>query len=299
MTRLSSSYVFDTAYSGVLKNRTSLVEMYDQISSGQKIRKASDDPVQSARILDLQKSMSNIEMSQRYATTALNDLANEETILTQVNALLLRGRTLTLQSLNGTQGLENLQAIGSELNQILEQVSELANTKNSDGAYIFAGYSADQPAYSFTRDANGEIDSSNYEGDGSTVKKTVSPSLQVSISHPGTEVFGVGSDDIFAQLIATRDDMYAGVYPTNLDKIDDVYSKVTLATADIGARTNQVELAQEVNETLLLNQQTALSDIRDLDLPSAIAEFTQLQVNVEAINNTFAKVVNISLFDYI
>lgn len=299
MERLSSSYVFDTAYSGVMKNREALVDMYDQISSRKKILRASDDPVQSARILDLQKSMSNIEMSQRYSSTALSDLSNEETILTQVNSLLLRARTLTLQGSNGTNDGQNLDVIGSELTQIIEQVGELVNSKNSDGAYIFSGYSADQPAYSLTRNADGEIISANYDGDNSTVKKTVSPSLQVSISHPGPAVFGVGANDIFAQLIEARDNLKAGVTPTNLDEIDDVYLSVTNAIADIGARTNQVELAQEVNETLLVNQQKALSDIRDLDLPTAIAEFTQLQVNVEAINNTFAKVVNISLFDYI
>ena len=285
--------------SGLTKGRFDLVQSYEQISSGRKVLKASDDPVVSARILDMQRNLANIEQSERHAVTALNDLSNEEAVLTQVQSLILRSRSLMLQGANGTQGTENKTMIASELNQILEQVVDLANSLNSDGAYVFSGYKADEAAYSFTRDANDNIVSVVYEGDSNSIEKTVSPTLKVKTSHPGTEVFGNAPDDLFAQLIQARDDLNSDIEPSNIPELDDIYTLVTGGITDIGNRTNQVESAQDVNESVYLNQTAALGRIRDLDLPSAIAEFTQLEVNMQAINNTFAKVATTSLFDYL
>lgn len=299
MERLSTSYVFNRTLSGVMENRAKLVDMYEQISSGKQIRKASDDPVLSARILDYQRNVSDIEQSERYVTTAINDLSSEEASLTQVQTLLIRARTLVMQGRNGTQGAENKAIIGSEVNQIIEQVAKLSNTLNADGAYIFSGYRADNEAYTFTR-VGDDIVSATYNGDSNSVEKTVSPTLKVKVSHPGSEVF-TASVDMFAELITARDDLLAGNPPSdaNLNNIDESIDNVTQSITDIGARTNQVQSASEVNQLLKNSMEVALGKIRDLDLPTAITHFTQLETSVQAINNTFARISKMSLFDYI
>ena len=300
MERLSTSYVFNRTLSGVMENRSKLVDMYEQIASGKQVRKASDDPVLTARILDFQRNVNDITQSERYVVTAQNDLSTEESVLTQTQTLLMRARTLIMQGRNGTQGPDNKQIIGSEVNQILEQVSELSNSLNSDGAYIFAGYRADNEAYTFTR-VGGDITGSTYNGDSFSVEKTVSPTLKVKVSHPGDEIFTTPTVNIFDELIQARDDLLAGNAPSNanLANLDVGIDSVTQGITDIGARTNKVESASEVNKLLKNSMEVSLSKIRDLDLPTAITHFTQLETSVEAINNTFARVSKISLFDYI
>jgi len=253
MQRLSTSYIFNRTLSGVMENRAKLVDMYEQIASGKQIRKASDDPVLAARILDMQANIANIEQAERYVVTAKGDLSNEESVLSQVQSLVLRARTLMLQGATGTNGAANKVIIGKELNQILEQVGGLSNARNAEGAFIFAGYKADAPAYSFTRNAAGEITSATYDGDNNSVQKTVSPTLKVSVTHPGTQVFSSGASDLFSELVIARDVLYSGLAPTNLAAIDLGFDSITGGLTDIGARMNQVESAQEVNELIKIH----------------------------------------------
>jgi flagellar hook-associated protein 3 FlgL len=299
MERLSTSYVFNRTLDGVTSNRFEMVEMYEQIASGKKIQKASDDPVLAARILDVQKNISDIKQAERYVITSLNDLANEESVLTQVQSLVLKARSLILQGTSDTQGLSGKTYVGQELNQVLEQVGHLSNSLNSDGAHIFAGYVADNPPYAFTRNPGGEIIAATYNGDNNSIEKSVSPGLRVAVSHPGSEIFNAPGFDVFAELVLARDALYAGVSPTNLSNVDAVYDNITKAMTDIGARTNIIESAQETNTLILNSHQTALGKIRDLDLPTAITRFTELEATMEAINTAFARVVKLSLFDYL
>lgn len=297
--RLSSNYIFTQSYQGVANARSQYVEVYDQITSGRKVTKASDDPVYSARILDVQRSVSDIEQSQRFVTISKSDLENEESVLTQVSDVALRARTLILQGSTDSKSALDREVIGNELNEIIEQISMLSNTKNSDGAYIFAGYMSDSPAYSFTLNGAGNIASASYDGDSNSIVKTISPSVKIETSHPGDQVFENGSVSMFDELIKARDELFAGLPPTNLAQIDQAFDTVTLAISDIGARLNVVDSSSELNEIMSNTLQLNLAAIRDLDLPTAISRFTQMEVTVNAINSTFSRIVQSSLFNYI
>ncbi len=50
---------------------------------------------------------------------------------------------LTIQALNGTNSEKELKSIGTEIDQILEHVVYLANTKEQ-GRYLFGGDSVDK-----------------------------------------------------------------------------------------------------------------------------------------------------------
>ena len=297
--RLSSNYIATHSFNGVANARASLVDMYEQIASGKQVRKASDDPVFGARILDQQRSIADIEQSNRFVTISRNELENEESVLSQVSAVVMRARTLVLQGSTDSKSAADREVIANEINEIIDQISMLSNTKNSDGAYVFAGYKSDDPAYTFVRDANDRIISATYDGDSNSIVKTISPALKVETSHPGNQVFENGTVSMFDELIAARDALYADTVPGNLDQLDASIDTLTLAISDIGARMNIVDAAGELNDIMSNTLQVGLAKIRDLDLPTAIAKFTQLEVTVNAINNTFAKVAQTSLFNYI
>jgi flagellar hook-associated protein 3 FlgL len=299
MVRVSSAYVAKTAIDGVMSARSQMVLMYQQIASGKKIQKASDDPVQSARILDLQSQISDIEQASRYVTIAKNDLAIEEAVLSSSQDVVLRARSLLLSGANGATSDKNREVIANEVDQLLEQVFSFSNSKNPDGAYISSGYLGDVQAFAETRNGAGRITAVSYNGDNNTVEKTVTPELRVKISHPGSELFDNGVDSLFNALIVARDEMLAGNIPTTLPELDQAYDMLTNGMTEVGARTNQVEAASQINSVLSLTMQSTLGEIRDLDLPVAITQFTQLEVAVQAINNTFAKIAQTSLFKYL
>ncbi|EXJ09535.1 MULTISPECIES: flagellar hook-associated protein FlgL [Nitrincola] len=67
----------------------------------------------------------------------------------------------------------------------------------------------------------------------------------------------------------------------------------------LGARQNALDRVESSNEEFTLFTKTTLSSIQDLDYATAITEFKMAEVTLQAAQATFARVQNLSLFDYL
>ena len=110
-----------------------------QISSGRRIMTPSDDPIASARSIEVRESLSRLEQFDRNATVATSRLSQEEEALSSVNNVLQRVRELALQANNATQSNESRKLIAVEMRQHLEHLVQLANQKDGNGRHLFSG----------------------------------------------------------------------------------------------------------------------------------------------------------------
>ena len=110
-----------------------------QISSGRRILQPSDDPIGSARSIELGEALSRLEQFERNGTIAGNRLSQEEAALTSVNNVLQRVRELSLQANNATQSNETRNLIALEMREQLNNLVQIANQKDGGGSYLFAG----------------------------------------------------------------------------------------------------------------------------------------------------------------
>lgn len=181
--RVSTQAFFENSISTLQKLQRELNELQEQVATGRRIQRPSDDPVGSARALNLRESLDSIQQFQRNAGLAESRLRLEEETLTGVTDLLQRTRELTLQAANGTQTNETRQFIAAELRLGLDQLLALANTRDASDEYLFAGYqTGTQP---FTRTASGF----SYNGDQGQRFVSVSRTRQVADSDPGERIF--------------------------------------------------------------------------------------------------------------
>jgi len=84
-----------------------------------------------------------------------------------------------------------------------------------------------------------------------------------------------------------------------LGDLDQMLDVVTLGLADIGSEMNSIDDEISVNESLKLQLQATLSREEDLDFTSAITELQAKLMALEAAQSSFAKISQLSLFDYI
>ena len=83
---------------------------------------------------------------------------------------------------------------------------------------------------------------------------------------------------------------------TNLDQgIDNVLR----VRASIGSRMNEIDSLSSLNENLSLQYQQNLSDLQDLDYAKAISDLTRKQVDLEAAQQSFSRISQLSLFNYL
>ena len=84
-----------------------------------------------------------------------------------------------------------------------------------------------------------------------------------------------------------------------LDHLDQMLDIITLSLADIGAEMGSIDDEISINEDLKLQLQSTLSGQEDLDYASAITKLQARMMSLEAAQSSFAKISQLSIFDYI
>jgi len=181
--RISTSGAFHQGLSLMLKLQSALDHTQRQITSARKHLTPAEDPFAAARSLNLRESMSRLEQFDRNATMATNRLAYEESALQSTSNTLQRVRELALQANNASQSDESRALIAAEMRQHVDALLQLANEKDGNGRYLFAG----------NRDATPPVAQNgaefSYNGDQGQRMIRIGENRQVADGDPGNAVF--------------------------------------------------------------------------------------------------------------
>ena len=184
MIRISSQQIFSGGINRLQELNTSLNNTQQQISTGQRVNKPSDDPVAAARILKLDQELSRVETYQRNVDLAENRLNQEENALESSIDVIQRIRELTVQAGNGSLSPNDRRSISSELEERLGQLANIANTRDASGEYIFSGFQGSVKA--FEQD---EFGNWIYQGDEGQRVLEIDDGVTVPISDNGKDIF--------------------------------------------------------------------------------------------------------------
>lgn len=181
--RISTSTMFETGTNqlGTLQSQIARTQM--QLSTNRRILTPSDDPVASARALEVTQSQS---VNTQYATNRQNarsSLSQVEQALASTTLLIQDVKTLTVTAGNGTLLPADRQALAIDLKGRLNDLLGVANTADGVGGYLFSGYSTGSAPFSLVEGG------ATYHGDQGIRKLQVASSRQLAISDSGSSVF--------------------------------------------------------------------------------------------------------------
>jgi flagellar hook-associated protein 3 FlgL len=74
---------------------------------------------------------------------------------------------------------------------------------------------------------------------------------------------------------------------------------VLTVRAKVGARLNALDTQKEISEELILQSEKTLSGIQDLDYAEAISSLNLQLVGLQASQQAFTRIQNLSLFNYL
>lgn len=194
MIRISSQQIFTGGINRLQELNSSLNQTQEQISTGRRVNRPSDDPVAAARILKLDQELSRIETYQRNAGLAENRLQQEESALSGSVDVIQRIRELTVQAGNGSLSANDRQSISSEMKERIGQLANIANTRDASGEYIFSGFQGSTAA--FDKDASG---SWVYQGDEGQRVLEIDDGVTVPISDHGKGIYSSIPAAVFAE----------------------------------------------------------------------------------------------------
>ena len=181
--RISTLNIFNTATNQLGTLQSGIARTQMQLATERRILTPADDPVASARALEVSQAQ---EMNAQFATNRMNarsSLSHVETTLQDAGNLLQDIQQLAVNAGNGTMVLSDRQALATELEGRLEDLLGVANTTDGSGGYLFSGYMATtQP---FTRTPGG----AQYQGDQGQRQLQVGASRKLPLSASGSAVF--------------------------------------------------------------------------------------------------------------
>jgi flagellar hook-associated protein 3 FlgL len=181
--RISTSWGQQQAVNQMLQRQYEMSQTQLALGNGKAIQTPSDNPAAAARVVDISSADAQNNQYTRNIGMATTRLSYEEQALSSASDILDRVRTLALEGTNGTQTDESRQSIATEMRQTLQQLVALANTKDGQGEYVFAGTrTTTQP---FTQSGL----SVSYVGDQGQRMVAAAPGLQVATGDSGDDVF--------------------------------------------------------------------------------------------------------------
>ncbi|MEL6868240.1 MAG: flagellar hook-associated protein FlgL [Pseudomonadota bacterium] len=201
--RVSTQAFFNNSISTLQRLQSDLTDLQEQIATGRRIQRPSDDPVGAARVLDYRQSIDAIDQFQRNTGLADSRLQLEEQTLTEFTNLLQRARELSLQAGNATQSQQTRGFIAKEIRQNVEEALSLANTRDAADEFLFSGFQTGTQPY--TRVGDTFV----YNGDQGQRYVQLSASRQIADSDPGDSIFGRIREGN-GQILATADSANTG-----------------------------------------------------------------------------------------
>jgi flagellar hook-associated protein 3 FlgL len=181
--RISTSQIFDMGSSRLAELQASIAKTQQQISSNTRVLTPADDPVAAASALGVSQAISMNDQFAVNRNNAKGALSQEESVMASVTTLLQNVKTLVVNGGNGSLDDTQRKDIASQLQSNLDELLSSANSRDSEGNYIFAGYQTG--AVPFTKTATGIV----YSGDQGQRLLQVGASRQMAVSDSGSSVF--------------------------------------------------------------------------------------------------------------
>ncbi|KLU57500.1 flagellar hook protein FlgL [Paenibacillus sp. VT-400] len=288
------------------RNAQQMNSTQTQLATGRKINKPSDDPVGITYSLRYRAELSSNEQYQKNVDSAVSWLDFNDTVMDQAGSVVQRLRELTVQAATGTNPQSALDSINEEVKQLKAQLVDISNS-TLNGKYVFNGETYDVKPYDFPTSADGSFDTTNAASvvtDSGKINFIVGESIQLPINVTGNEVFGdsTEADNLFvifntiSQALASGDQKEVS---NQLANIDTRTNKMLAIRAEIGAKTNRIELMQGRLSDLEVNLTDLQAKVEDADY-AELSIKSKIQENIyNASLSAGAKIISQSLVDFL
>lgn len=298
--RVTQNLITQRVLANLNRQTRRLLALQDQISTGFRVNRPSDDPIDARRAVSVRQLITQNEQFISNIVDVQPVLTESTEIFGQAVDLVMRARELTLQGANGTNSQEQRDAIALEVNQLLETMLGFGNHQ-TNGRFIFGGTNTLNRPFVETR-VGGEISTVAYEGNSEHIATMISRDLTVEFNETGDAAFQ-GMVDVFALLAGIRDDLRAGntanLGTMRLDELESAQDQLLLSQARLGAVQNRVDRVTQNLEDFTVQLQEVLSEKIDADMAEVFVEFNAQSNAFTAALNASARVIQPSLLDFV
>ena len=296
----------------ISSKQSQLYELYNKINNdGQKYTNISENPIDAADIVRLNKQLSEIGAYSRNVQNATTQINAQDEAFSTIVDKLQRINDLAIQAANSASGEDGFKACKSEIEELKKTIVNLANTQY-DGKYIFAGTNVTTKPFELADD--GTI---TYHGTpanntaGYERYLEISDGVKVELNSSGDSIFGTydpndpnNSSGLFKVLgdleaALNTDPMDNDAVREQLDPLQASIKHISEIQSVHSSTVTKLTMTTEMLDSTEINLKSKLAAISEVDLPSAITELVQQNYSLQASMQAYTIISNQSLLDYI
>jgi len=273
-------------------------KLQEQLSSGRKVSKPSDDPVVATRAMFYRSSLMENDQYIRNVEEAQSWMDMTDSTMDEIGNVLKRVRELLVYSGDGGMAPDDLRAIGAEVEELKNHLGTLAN-QQLNGKYIFAGTDTDKAPYDPTANG-GEGDYINTNN--SAINLEVSQGVYIRTNVDATKIFNYQSRDgnVFQVLNKIIAELKAGKPAVQFeDSIDEQYNNLLAERATLGASVNRLELIADRLDKQEVTITGLMSKNEDADIAEVITKLTTQESVHSAALGVGARIIQPTLLDFL
>ena len=275
-----------------------MAKLQEQVSTGSRINRISDDPSAGYRVLGLNTNVKSLENYINNLSEVISILELSSTIIEDITSNFTETQIRLTQISSGIYDEAARKITAEGINDILEQTVSLANTKHMD-QYIFGGTNTGSVPYTVER-TDGKITRVTYQGSFENRDIEVAPGMESSAFYIGDNIFrsndrsapvfigdtgskaGTGTSSVHGAVWLEITEPVAGTYRLSIDDDPTSYVDVTVPPGN----ANTMVTHAETGEVLYVDTTAIVSTGVDLvSVPGTYDIFNTLIIIRDVLEN--------------
>jgi len=303
--RISSSTYTNQLINSSQNEQQQLATLQQEISTGDSIQFASDNPLAYQQASQTQTSLAQLNTYSQAASEATTLTTQNNQSMTSLYQIVSQASELAT-GVTTNMPAASLQAIGTQMQSLLTQVISIANQQSSNGTYLFGGTSNQPPINSSTNTYN-----SAANGDEATIEVQPGNAVQTGIvaggaGSPPVNGFLYNSSsgtDVVGALTQAISDLNSGdastVLSTDLPALNKALSNVSLYVGSTAADMSAAQTATQSLQQQITSQGDQLNALTQTNLPNETVQLQQIQTQYQASLEAGTRIMGLSILDYI
>jgi len=306
--RISTLNTFDSSIANLQRRQAQLANSQEQLTSGKRVLRASDDPAAAARAERALAAMARNEANQRALEASRNAMQFGEAALGEAGELLQQMRERLVAAGNGSYTDADRAKLAEAMRGLRDDLLSVANRSDGGGRFVFGGQGSDGPPL---LDAPGGV---AYNGATGTLLTSADETLPLALdgqavflqvpdpANPGATMSAFDAIDQSITELLTPGRTGAQVAQTvreGLARLDAVSDHLGGWRARAGEALRRSDGIGERLAQGKLDARRDRSSAEDLDMVAAISDFQTRQSGYDAALKTYSIVQRMSLFEYI
>ncbi|ADZ43768.1 TPA: flagellar biosynthesis protein FlgL [Yersinia enterocolitica] len=290
-----------------MANRTvEYAKLNEQLTSGKRVNKISDDPVASMQLVQLENSKSDVNQYKTNVVRLSGNYSVQEASLKSLEGQLLVVRDKLLAAKNGNHSATESATFGREINLLLDGMMSDLNTKNSEGNYLFAGTKTNIEPVEYNKTTQTYTFKGNNErrdavvGNGITLQENTDLSSSLSASGNNLEIL-TNLKKLANKMIdsSIKPAAYNQEISDNLAAIEIGAKKIGGMLTDLGAKQNRLEHLSNLHDDVEIVNANLEKDLAEIDILQVNSAMQSNFLSTKIAHSMQAKISQLSLFNYI